>query len=133
VRDDLTADGVAARLKSARAVATARRLRKAMTPAEKSLWFELRRLPLEGTHFRRQTPVGPFIADFACHGAKLILELDGGAHLAPDVAVDDLERQQWIEGRGYRVLRFSNAEILRDVKSVVRRIFAETRIRMPRG
>jgi len=74
--------------------------------------------------------MGPFIADFACHGAKLIIELDGGAHLARDVAAHDLERQQWIEGRGYRVLRFSNAEILSNTNGVASRIYAEVKLQM---
>jgi very-short-patch-repair endonuclease len=132
VRNDLTADGVAARLKSDRAVVAARRLRKTMTSAEQALWFELRRLPFEGTHFRRQTPVGPLIADFVCHGARLIIEVDGGAHDAPDVALRDAERKAWIEGRGYSVLRFRNVEVLADVGAVARRIFVEAKIRMHR-
>ena len=82
----LTEPGVAARLKSDRAVSIARRLRREMTPAEKALWFELRRLAVEGSHFRKQSPLGPFIVDFVCHGAALAIELDGGAHDAPDVA-----------------------------------------------
>lgn len=133
MREDLTPDGVAARYKSDHAVTTARRLRKDMTPAERALWFELRRRHLEGTHFRRQTPMGPFIADFVCHGARLVIELDGGAHRAPDVAARDLERQRWIEGRGYRVLRFANAEILSNVKDVATRIHAEVKMRMSQG
>jgi very-short-patch-repair endonuclease len=120
----LTEAGVSARLKSDGAVAIARRLRKAMTPAEKALWFALRKLPLEGTHFRRQAPMGPFIADFVCHSAKLIIELDGGAHRAADVALRDVERQRWIEGRGYRVLRIENARALANSHAVAEEIFA---------
>jgi very-short-patch-repair endonuclease len=132
MREDPTAPGVAARFKSDRVLGAARRLRKVMTPAEQTLWFQLRRLPLSGSHFRRQTPIGPFIADFMCHGARLVVELDGGAHGAPDVALRDLERQEWIEGRSYLLLRFTNAEVMHDAKSVARRIFAEAKMRMPR-
>lgn len=131
MRGDLTADGVAARFKSDRAVTNARRLRKQMTPAEKALWVELRRLALPATHFRRQAPIGPFIADFACLKAKLIIELEGGAHDAPDVAANDAERRSWLEGRGQRVLRISNADVLKDVRAVARHIGAMASARLP--
>jgi very-short-patch-repair endonuclease len=120
----LTEPGVAARLKSTRAAAQARALRKAMTPAEKALWRELRRLPIQGSHWRKQTPVGPFIVDFICHGAKLIVELEGGVHDAPGATERDDERCGFLEGRGYRVLRFKNAEIKADIGLVVRTILA---------
>lgn len=125
MRSDLPNEDSAAHFKSERAVVVARRLRRAMTKAECALWVELRRLPLKGTHFRRQAPFGPFIADFLCHKARLVVEVDGGAHDAPSYASNDLERQQWIESRGYRVLRFSNAEVLTDVRRVARAVFAE--------
>jgi very-short-patch-repair endonuclease len=82
MRSDLPNENSAAHFKSTRAVVAARRLRRTMTRAECALWVELRRLPLKGTHFRRQAPFGPFIADFLCHGARLIIEVDGGAHSA---------------------------------------------------
>lgn len=129
MRENLTQNGVAARFKSDRAVATARRLRKTMSPAERLLWFELRRLRLDGSHFRRQAPMGPFVVDFLCHGAKLVIEIDGGAHETPDVAANDAQRQRWIEGRGYRVLRFSNADVLHNPLAVAERIFAHARLR----
>jgi very-short-patch-repair endonuclease len=123
VRTDLRGPDSEAHFKSERAVVIARRLRKEATPAERALWFELRRLRPSGTHFRRQVPFGPFIVDFACHRAKLVVEIDGGAHNAPNVASRDVERQQWIVERGYRVLRFTNADVLCDVRAVARRIF----------
>ena len=123
MRTDLPGPESEAHFKSERAVVVARRLRKEATPAERALWFELRRLRPSGTHFRRQAPFGPFIADFACLRAKLIVEIDGGAHNAPDVASRDTERQQWIEQRGFRVLRFSNADVLCDVRGVARKVF----------
>jgi len=131
VRGDLTPDGVAARFKSDRAVTDARRLRKQMTPAEKALWVELRRLALPNTHFRRQAPFGPFIADFACLKAKLIVELEGGVHAAPDVASNDTERCAWLEGRGFRVLRVSNADVMKDVRAVARHVGAVATARLP--
>jgi very-short-patch-repair endonuclease len=114
----LTAPGVAARLKSDRAVPLGRRLRKNMTASERQLWSLLRRIAPEGAHFRKQAPIGPFIVDFASHAAKLVVELDGGAHDAPDVAVRDVERHDWIEGRGYKVLRFRSDAVLKDPASV---------------
>lgn len=130
MRTDLPDENSSAHFKSERAVVVARQLRRSMTKAECALWVELRRLPLKGTHFRRQAPFGPFIADFLCHKARLIVEVDGGAHDAADRATNDLERQQWIEGRGYRVLRFSDAEVLTDTLRVARGIFAEADARL---
>jgi very-short-patch-repair endonuclease len=126
----LTPPGVAARLKSDRAVPTAKRLRKQMTPAEKALWAELRRVTPEQVHFRKQAPIGPFVVDFASHAAKLVIELDGGVHNAPDVASSDAERQAWIEGRGYRVLRVRNEDVLKDALTIAKYIAAEAAARM---
>lgn len=111
-----------------RAVSIARRLRREATPTEKRLWSALRQLRVEGSHFRRQAPVGPYFVDFVCHGAKLVIELDGGAHDAPDVAARDVERQVWIEARGYRVLRFANARVFSDLDGVLREVGAEVRL-----
>ena len=130
MRDDLTPPGVSARFKSDRGVTLARRLRKATTPAERHLWFELRRLPISGSHFRRQATIGPFVVDFVCHGAKLVIEIDGGVHDDPVRALRDLERQDWIEGRGYRVMRFTNRQVMASPAQVARVIFAEVRARV---
>lgn len=125
MRTDLPNKNSAAHFKSDRAVESARRLRRSMTAAECALWVELRRFPLKGTHFRRQAPFGPFIADFLCHGARLIVEIDGGAHDFDDVALRDAEREAWIQSRGYRVLRFKNADVLKDVRGVAGEILAQ--------
>ncbi len=130
VRTDLTSQDSSAHLKSDRAVVTARRLRKSMTPSEQRLWYELRRLPLERTHFRRQSPFGPFIVDFICHGARLVVEVDGGAHKAPDVALRDAERQQWLEVRGYRVMRFTSARVIANASAVAQEVFTEAAARV---
>lgn len=82
--------------------------------------------------FRRQAPIGSFIVDFACLSAKLLVEIDGGADLAPDVAVRDAERQAWLEGRGFKVMRFDNASVLADPVSIGWKIAAEARMRLPR-
>lgn len=130
MRSDLPDENSSAHFRSEGAIVRARQLRQSMTKAECALWVELRRLPLKGTHFRRQAPFGPFIADFLCHKARLIVEVDGGAHNAPVQAVNDLERQQWIESRRYLVLRFSNDEVLADALGVARRVFAVADARM---
>lgn len=92
-------------------------LRKRMTDAEQHLWSRLRRRQLLGFKFRRQVPVGPYIADFACVEAKLIVELDGGQHI--DAKASDEARTRFLESRGFRVLRFWNNDVLRRTDDVL--------------
>ena len=100
----------------------ARELRNAATPAERRLWRYLARSQL-GAKFSRQMPVGPFFADFLCRELKLVVELDGFSHdLRPE---RDAARDRWFADRGYRVLRFANADVLRDPEGVARAIQAE--------
>lgn len=113
---------VHARFKSERANAFARTLRKDMTDAERVLWRALRTLKENGSHWRKQVATGAFIADFCCHGARLIVEVDGGVHEGAEAEAFDMERQTWLGARGYRALRFANGEVLRDVSAVVRAI-----------
>jgi len=87
-------------------------MRRAPTFSEKRLWTALRRTDL---HFRRQAPFGSYIVDFVCHEHRLIVELDGGIHDLPEVAAGDAEREAWLTGRGYRVMRFRNEELPDDV------------------
>src|SRR5262249_53881320 len=101
-----------------------------MTPGEKALWFELRQRKLEGTHFRRQSVIGPFVVDFASHGAMLVVELDGGVHLASDVELRDDERSRWLEGRGYKIMRFSNADVLKNAAEGGDQILIQARARL---
>ncbi|HEY0302836.1 MAG TPA: endonuclease domain-containing protein [Rhizomicrobium sp.] len=90
----------------------ARVLRADATGAERILWTALRSLKAQGFHFRRQAPIGPYIADFACKSAKVIVELDGSQHgLANDLAYDEV-RTAFLSARGHRVLRFWNGEVL---------------------
>jgi very-short-patch-repair endonuclease len=95
-----------------------------MTPAERRLWWHLDRVPVPGTHFRRQAPLGPYIVDFVCHSAKLVIEVDGAQHGFKRNAAADLIRTQWLEAQGYRVLRFWNDEVLRQVDGVLDTIYA---------
>ena len=84
----------------------AHQMRKAPTEAERKLWWHLRRLPLDGSHFRRQVQIGSYIADFACHRLKLVIEIDGSQHGSQ--VKKDAGRTRRLESEGYRVLRFWN-------------------------
>jgi len=96
---------------------TARNLRKNQTEAEKRLWYQLRRKGLGGYRFRRQAPIGPYVADFFCPAAKLIIELDGGQHDGRQA--EDARRSAWLEDRGYRVVRFWNNEVFENMEGVM--------------
>lgn len=105
--------------------ATARTLRANTTPHERTLWRALREFPIEGSHFRRQAPIGRYVADFFCPAKRLIIELDGGHHNEEQVAERDRERQLWLEQQGYRVIRFWNSDITSDLNAAMERIYVE--------
>jgi very-short-patch-repair endonuclease len=105
--------------------ATARKLRANTTPHEQILWRALKELPVEGTHFRRQAPIGPYVVDFLCPAKRLIIELDGGHHNDDETAERDRKRQLWLEQEGYRVIRFWNSEITGELTAVLERIYVE--------
>ena len=96
----------------------ARQLRRAMTDAERAAWKQLRGRELAGFRFRRQVPLGPYIADFVCFEARLILELDGGQHGEPAGREADDRRTAWLTGQGFRVARFWNHEVFQDWDTV---------------
>ena len=93
----------------------ARHLRSSMTDAERALWRRLRRRQA-GCRFRRQVPIGPFIADFACIERRLVIELDGGQHQGSRT---DAGRDAWLRRGGYRVLRFWNTDVLQNMEGVL--------------
>ncbi len=95
----------------------ARALRRTMTDAERRVWLFLRARQIDGFRFRRQVPIGRYIADFACHEARLIIEIDGGQHDAGSPR--EVERSRFLEGQGYRVLRFWYNEVLANPEGVV--------------
>jgi very-short-patch-repair endonuclease len=97
----------------------ARDLRARMTEAETRLWFHLRRRELGGRRFRRQHPIGPYIADFACLDAGLVVELDGSQHL---LSRTDARRDACLRRHGFRVLRFWNDEVLLRLDDVLEAI-----------
>jgi|WetSurMetagenome_2_1015567.scaffolds.fasta_scaffold724523_1 imidazole glycerol-phosphate synthase subunit HisF len=100
----------------------ASQMRKDQTPAEKILWEKLRKRQLEGLKFRRQHPVNCFIADFYCHEAKLIIEVDGNVHDDPRQNERDIEREGIIKSLGLRIIRFTNKEIFNNVEDVIKKI-----------
>jgi very-short-patch-repair endonuclease len=103
---------------------TARRLRENSTDAEQRLWRALRRLPVHGSHFRRQVPIGRYVADFACLAARLIIEVDGSQHASAHNIVRDDDRTRWFEAEGYKVLRFWNNDISNNIDTVLSAIHA---------
>jgi very-short-patch-repair endonuclease len=102
-------------------IQTARTLRRSSTDAEQTLWCALRKL--RAAKFRRQHPIGPFIADFACPARKLVIEIDGGQHA--DQINRDEARTHEISQRGYRVIRFWNHDVLENTDGVIETILNE--------
>ena len=97
-------------------------MRRESTEAERKLWAHLRREAL-GVHFRRQVAIGPYVADFLCHQAKIIIELDGSQHLQQQRMKEDAEREGYLRRQGYRVIRFNNNEIAKNLPLVLQSIF----------
>jgi len=100
-------------------LAFAKRLRVTATDFERKLWSRLRNGQVNGLRFRRQQPIGPYIADFYCSAAKLVVELDGNQHGAAHNRDYDLRRTNYMIERGYRVLRFANHELMHDCDEVL--------------
>jgi very-short-patch-repair endonuclease len=106
-----------------RAGVRARRLRAASPDAERAIWHRLRNRQLGTYKFRRQHPVGPFFADFACVEARLIVELDGGQHFEAEAAEADARRSAALTDEGWHVLRFDNRQALVETEAVLSQIF----------
>jgi very-short-patch-repair endonuclease len=100
-------------------LATAKQLRTRMTDAERRLWYRLRAHRFAGVKFKRQVPLGRFVADFVCFEQKLIIEVDGGQHA---VSSSDSARDEWLQSQGSRVLRFWNNDVLKNTDSVLNKI-----------
>lgn len=84
--------------------------------AERKLWFALRDRRFANVKFRRQVPLGPFIADFVCFDARLVIEVDGGQHAD---SLRDKTRDRWFAGNNFRVMRFWNNEVLSNLEGVL--------------
>ncbi|MGL4445577.1 MAG: endonuclease domain-containing protein, partial [Alsobacter sp.] len=103
------------------AVERARTLHREMTDAERAPWYTLRSRRFSGFKFRRQVPVGPYIAGFLCFDRRLVVECDGSQHAGNQ---RDARRDAWFAENGFRTLRFWNHEVLRDRRVVADTIFA---------
>ncbi|MDI3342037.1 MAG: endonuclease domain-containing protein [Sphaerobacter sp.] len=101
-------------------VAAARLLRRHLTPAEAVLWDALRGRKLQGLKFRRQHPIGPYVADFYCPSLRLVIEVDGEVH--DQQRAYDAARTEHLAAFGYRVVRLRNEDVLHDLDSVLRRL-----------
>jgi len=97
----------------------ARELRRLSPTAERILWSRLRNRSLQGVKFVRAEPIGPYYADFACRSAKLVVEIDGATHSTDDEVARDKLRTAFLEAQGYRVIRFSNAQVYENVGAIV--------------
>ncbi|OIO01882.1 hypothetical protein AUJ67_03670 [Candidatus Desantisbacteria bacterium CG1_02_49_89] len=93
-----------------------RNLRNNPTDAERHLWKYLARRQIEGLKFRRQAPIGRYVADFVCFERKVIVELDGSQH---SESVKDRERDKWLTGQGFTVLRFWDNEVFQNTEGVL--------------
>jgi very-short-patch-repair endonuclease len=98
------------------AKAHARAMRRTPTEAERKLWYALRDRRMQHVKFRRQAPIGPYVADFLCIEHRLIIEADGGRHAG---SAKDIARDTWLARNGYKILRFWNRDILTDRESVL--------------
>jgi len=107
--------------------AHARSLRRDSTDAERIIWTALRAHRLNSASFRRQTPIGPYIADFVCHSAKLIIEIDCGQHFEAQHIKRDAARDAFLTDNGYRVLRFNNHDVMTNRVGVFETIAAAIR------
>src|SRR5262249_23092401 len=106
-----------------------RQLRRGMTDAEMVVWRYLRSRQRHGIKFRRQHPIGPYIADFACLDPRLMVEIDGGQH--SERAAEDARRTRALQMLGYQVLRFWNNEVLNNAAGVVETIDSALLARLP--
>jgi very-short-patch-repair endonuclease len=97
----------------------ARRLRNTLTDAEGTLWYRLRARRLNGYKFVRQEPIGPYTVDFICRECRLVIEVDGGQHAD---SARDAVRDRWLADHNYRVLRFWNNDVSRNLAGVLETI-----------
>jgi len=109
-----------------RRTAIAQRLRKDQTTAESIVWRQLRRRQVNCRKWRRQQPIGPYVVDFCCQDALLIVEVDGDVHDGQEIR--DSNRQEFLEDLGYRVMRVTNDDVFRNLDGVMQAIWQITQI-----
>jgi len=107
----------------------AKQLRQTMTRAETLLWRHLKANRMDGIGFRRQTPIGNYIADFVCFAAKLVIEIDGESHDFEERQQSDRRRDAFLSAEGFRVLRFTNEQVMSNLEGVVAAIREATSAR----
>jgi very-short-patch-repair endonuclease len=95
----------------------AKQLHRNMTPAEAKLWSRLRAHRMADVHFRNQHAIGNYIVDFCVSRRKLVIELDGSQHFEQEEY--DAERTAFLASKGYKVLRFRNADVINNIDSVL--------------
>jgi very-short-patch-repair endonuclease len=110
--------------------ARARKLRATMTDAERKLWSVLRGAQMNGHSFRRQHPIGNYVADFWCADARLVVEVDGGQHNLSRELVRDARRSEILAQQGIKVIRFWNNDVLLNLDGVWQVIAAEISVRV---
>jgi len=110
----------------------AKALRENTTTAEDILWRQLRRIEIKGSHFRRQVPIGPYIADFACLKKRLVIEVDGSQHGNDVDSRRDEVRTRWLNSEGYRVMRFWNNDVMSKTEAVLEAIYDVIAVTPPR-
>jgi very-short-patch-repair endonuclease len=111
---------------------TAKTLRANTTATEDILWRHLRRLEPTGSHFGRQVPIGPYVADFACLKERLIIEVDGSQHGNDIDRRRDEVRTRWLNSEGYRVIRFWNNEVMSKTEAVLEAVYNAIAVTPPR-
>lgn len=99
-------------------IARQRQLRRQATPPEQAMWKLLRHFKSRGFHFRRQVALGPYFADFACHHAKIVFEVDGDTHAVGKGPEHDRRRTEYMQQRGFTIVRISNRDVLRNPEGV---------------
>ena len=97
-------------------------LRRNLTESEKILWTRLSKNQLNGLRFKRQHPIGKYIADFYCHKHKLVIEIDGLYHNDNNQKEKDATRDQTMQDKGLNILRFTNDEVRQSVDTVISKI-----------
>ena len=112
-----------------KALLLAKNLRQNMTDAEQKLWYYLRGKRFFGYKFKRQVLIGNYIADFVCYDAKIIVEIDGGGHNTYNKIKADNIRTQYLEGLGFKVIRFWNNEIQSNLDGVCELLLKELKSR----
>ena len=112
-------EGGTLRENETRSRTNAKRLRRQLTSAETILWSHLRRDMFLGLRFRRQHPIGPYIADFACTAAQLVVEIDGGTHSTPAEQNHDRRRDAYLRMHGWRIIRVTNTDVYKKLDSVM--------------